>query len=103
ITVRSELKTIADKNEISLSSKQQTLTNQIKTNNQLVTQRQKLLNQIKALKLDNSNLQNRIANQSEEVERQWFIKGAAVIIMGIFIGLVVPHLPRRKKKNDNWA
>lgn len=103
LTARSELKTIGDENKTSLSSKQKTLTNQIKTNNKLASQRQELLNQMKALQLDNSKLQNRIANQSEEVQRQWFIKGAAVIIMGIFIGLVVPHLPRRKKKNDNWA
>lgn len=98
-----ELKTIASKNQITLDSKQQTLTKHIKTNNELVAQRQDLLNQIQALQTKNNQLQTRIDNQSEEVEMQWFIKGAGVIFAGIVIGLIVPNLPRRKKKNDSWA
>ncbi len=98
-----ELKTIADKNQITLDSKQQTLSKHIKTNNQLMSQRQDLVNQIKVLKTQNSQLQTRIDNQSEEVEMQWFIKGAGVIFAGIVIGLIVPNLPRRKKKSDSWA
>jgi SH3 domain protein len=103
LNVQNQLNSIGAKNKASLDSQQQSLSKQIKTNNLLITQRQELLNKIKSLQLDNSKLQTRISNQSEEVERQWFIKGAGVIIAGIFIGLVVPHLPRRKKKNDHWS
>ncbi|NQZ30416.1 MAG: TIGR04211 family SH3 domain-containing protein [Oceanospirillaceae bacterium] len=102
-TAQSELQSIGDKNEASLNSKQQSLSQQIKTNDQLLVQRQELLDKIQALQVDNNRLQNHITNQSEEVEMQWFMKGAGIIILGIFIGLIVPHMPRRKKKNDQWA
>jgi len=100
---QNELKSIGDKNKQSLDSKQQSLSEQIKTNDQLLIQRQQLLDKIKALQSNHNALQTRLANQSEEVEMQWLIRGAGIIILGIFIGLVVPHLPRRKKKNDQWA
>lgn len=103
LIVQSELSNIGVENKIFLDSQQQTLSKQIKTNNTLVAQRQELINKINSLQLGNSKLKARISNQSEEVERQWFIRGAGVVIAGIFIGLVVPHLPRRKKKNDNWS
>lgn len=103
LLVKSKLSNIGAKNKIFLESQQQTLSKQIKTNNTLVAQRQELINEINSLQLGNSKLEARISRQSEEVERQWFIRGAGVVIAGIFIGLVVPHLPRRKKKNDNWS
>jgi SH3 domain protein len=100
---QSELKSIGDQNKISLDDKQNRLSQQIKVNNQLIAEREQLSNTIKSLQLDNIKLQTRITNQSEEVQMQWLMRGAGVIIMGIFIGLVVPHLPRRKKKNDTWG
>lgn len=99
---QAELKVIADKNQVVLDTSEQTLAKQIKTNNQLIAQRQDLTEQMQALKTQNLQLQTRLNNQSEEVEMQWFIKGAGVIFAGIIIGLIVPNLPRRKKKNDPW-
>jgi len=98
-----KLNGIADSNRAAQQKQQQSLSEQIASNQQLVTQRQQLLAKIQALELDNSKLQTRIANQSEAVEMYWFMRGAAIIIMGIFIGLVLPLIPRRKKKNDVWA
>lgn len=102
-SAQSELQSIGDENKASLQSKQQSLSQQIKTNDQLLGQRQQLLDKIQALQVDNNKLQSHITNQSEEVEMQWFMKGAGIIILGIFIGLIMPHMPRRKKKNDQWA
>ncbi len=98
-----KLTSIGDENEATLNNKQQNLSKQVSINNQLIAQRQELQNTITSLQLDNSKLQTRITNQSEEVEMQWLMRGAGIIILGLFIGLVVPHLPRRKKKNDQWA
>ncbi len=98
-----KLSSIGDENEATLNNKQQNLSKQVSINNQLIAQRQELQNTITSLQLDNSKLQTRITNQSEEVEMQWLMRGAGIIILGLFIGLVVPHLPRRKKKNDQWA
>ena len=102
-SANTKLNGIADSNKALQDKQQQNLNQQIASNQQLVTQREQLLTQIQTLELDNSKLQTRIANQSEEVEMYWFMRGAAIIIMGIFIGLVLPHMPRRKKKNDVWA
>ena len=102
-SANTKLNGIADSNKAALNKQQQNLSQQIASNQQLATQRQQLLAKIQALELDNTKLQTRIANQSEEVEMYWFMRGAAIIIMGIFIGLVLPLIPRRKKKNDAWA
>jgi len=98
-----KLTSIGDENEATLNNKQQNLSRQVSINNQLIAQRQELQDTITSLQLANSKLQTRITNQSEEVEMQWLMRGAGIIILGFFIGLVVPHLPRRKKKNDQWA
>lgn len=100
--VQNTLKSIDEVNKASLDNKEQSLSKQIATNNQLLAQRQQLIIKIQDLESTNAKLLNRIANQSEEVEMQWLIKGAAIISLGIFIGLVVPHLPRRKKKSNSW-
>ena len=102
-SANTKLNGIADSNKAALNKQQQNLSQQIASNQQLATQRQQLLAKIQALELENTKLQTRIANQSEEVEMYWFMRGAAIIIMGIFIGLVLPLIPRRKKKNDAWA
>jgi len=32
-------------------------------------------------------------------EREWFVRGAGVVIVGILIGLIVPRLKLRKKSS----
>nr|WP_238486468.1 TIGR04211 family SH3 domain-containing protein [Motilimonas eburnea] len=70
---------------------------------QLLEQQTLLTQDIEALKLKNETLQTRLDNQSETVQMQWLIRGAAVLGAGVFLGLVIPFLPRRKKKDPNWV
>lgn len=69
----------------------------------------------KQLETENKDLRKRFEQISDEMvlikqenqvlkdrsERQWFIAGAAVLIIGMIIGLVIPKF--RFKKKDSWA
>ena len=54
-----------------------------------------LTHQIEDLKQENRDL----SNQST---RDWFLIGAAVIIAGILIGLILPRLHVQRRK-DSWG
>ncbi len=47
------------------------------------------------LKLDNQDLRN-------QSERKWFMMGAGAIIVGILLGLILPRL-RFRRRRDNWG
>ncbi len=47
------------------------------------------------LKLDNQDLRN-------QSERKWFMMGAGAIIVGILIGLILPRL-RFRRRRDTWG
>ncbi|MFO6424316.1 TIGR04211 family SH3 domain-containing protein [Motilimonas sp. KMU-193] len=86
-----------------LLDKDHTIDQQANEIKQLLEQQALLTQDIEALKLKNETLQTRLDNQSETVQMQWLIRGAAVLGAGIFLGLVIPFLPRRKKKDPNWV
>jgi len=44
-----------------------------------------------------------VASYDDETKMQWFIRGAAVLGGGLLFGILIPFLPRRKKRNDQWA
>ena len=33
---------------------------------------------------------------------RWFTYGGLVAIGGVFLGLLVPYLPKKKKRRDEW-
>ncbi|MCE0557422.1 TIGR04211 family SH3 domain-containing protein [Motilimonas sp. 1_MG-2023] len=69
----------------------------------LIAEKDLLTQEIDSLKLSNETLQTRLNNQSEDVQMQWLIRGGAVLGAGIFLGLIIPFLPRRRKKDPHWT
>lgn len=47
-------------------------------------------------------LQARLDTQEEDLLIRYFMYGGGVAGAGLLVGLIVPHLPRRRKKNDRW-
>ncbi|MEN8179612.1 MAG: TIGR04211 family SH3 domain-containing protein [Pseudomonadota bacterium] len=93
-----ELQSIKQKQEQELQSIQRTASNAIRISserNELRQQVASLTRKLAGLKQENQALSN-------EATRDWFLIGAGVIIAGILIGLILPHL-RFQRRRDNWG
>lgn len=47
-------------------------------------------------------LQARLDTQEQDLLMRYFMYGGGVAGAGLIVGLLVPHLPRRRKKRDRW-
>ncbi len=113
VRLTADLKTSTSKNaELEsayqkMSSEQQKLSAELERLGQAAAQPLKLQKENEALKKQLAELKNsyqklNLENQTmkTEYQRQWFITGAGVIVLGIFIGLIAPWL--RPKKRSRW-
>ncbi|SDO01022.1 TIGR04211 family SH3 domain-containing protein [Vreelandella arcis] len=64
-------------------------------NNQLGSDADEASEQVRAL-------QARLDTQEEDLLIRYFMYGGGVAGAGLVVGLIVPHLPRRRKKRDRW-
>lgn len=48
------------------------------------------------------DLQARLDTQEEDQLMRYFMYGGGVAGAGLLVGMLVPHLPRRRKKHDRW-
>jgi len=97
-TAHQELLAIKQTQEKELQSIQRTASNAIR----ISSERNELRQQVASLtrKLADLNQENQAL--SNESTRDWFLIGAGVIIAGILIGLILPHL-RFQRRRDNWG
>lgn len=47
-------------------------------------------------------LQARLDTQEQDLLMRYFMYGGGVAGAGLLVGLIVPHLPRRRRKRDRW-
>jgi len=107
--LQEQVKTLTDKlNNIDTSWNQRTAEMQQKVASSDAT--------INGLKQENQNLQNQLAIAGKKVEAanvqldekqraiilQWFMYGGGVAGIGLILGLVLPHIIPRRKKNSRW-
>ncbi len=93
-----ELRQIKKKLDSNLQNIQRTASSAIRISNErneLRTQVKELSRQVGELKQENRDLSNKAT-------RDWFLIGAGVIIAGILIGLILPHLRFQRRRND-WG
>ncbi|XUO83703.1 TIGR04211 family SH3 domain-containing protein [Halomonas sp. KM007] len=64
-------------------------------NHELDAQSEQARRQVRAL-------QARLDTQEEDLLMRYFMYGGGVAGAGLLVGLIVPHLPRRRKKRDRW-
>lgn len=48
------------------------------------------------------DLQARLETREEDLLMRYFMYGGGVAGAGLLVGLIVPHLPRRRRKRDRW-
>jgi SH3 domain protein len=63
-------------------------------NRQLKEKLQQIDNQMQSLVIENSAL-------TESDAKRWFLIGAAVLFLGLILGLILPRL--RIQKKNNWS
>jgi SH3 domain protein len=93
-----KLQAIKDKQEKDLQSIQRTASNAIRISNE----RNELRKQVASLTREVEDLKQENRGLSNEATRDWFLIGAGVIIAGIIIGLVLPHL-RFQRRRNTWG
>lgn len=47
-------------------------------------------------------LQARLDTQEEDLLMRYFMYGGGVAGAGLLVGLIIPHLPRKRRKRDRW-
>ena len=93
-----ELLAVKQRQEQELQSIQRTASNAIRISNE----RNELRQQVASLTRSVADLQQQNQDLNNDATRDWFLIGAGVIIAGILIGLVLPHL-RFQRRRDSWG
>jgi SH3 domain protein len=60
---------------------------------------QKNITDLEAINLQLDLLQD---TKDERIKMEWLMYGGSVLFFGLLIGFIIPFLPRRKKKQNNW-
>ncbi len=64
--------------------------------------RAKTTAQVAQLENEIVRLQAEIDGMDEQNLMGWFLRGGAVALGGIIIGLIIPNLPKRRRRTDDW-
>ncbi len=56
------------------------------------------------LTLKSKNLENDLLQKTrkQRIKMEWMLNGGGLLFFGLIVGLLIPMLPRRKKKKNNW-
>lgn len=97
-----KLKTIDDENVASLSEKEQLFEQQIILVDNLKQEKSLLQQEILDLKARNLELDLLQETKESRIQMEWLLNGGGVLFLGLVIGFLIPFLPRRKKRTNNW-
>lgn len=76
----------------------------VQKSSDLVEENAQLKRELEILKNKNRDLETMHDSEKREIVIQWFIYGGAVLGAGLLLGLIVPLLiPRRKRNSGGWA
>lgn len=97
-----KLANIASENRENLADKEQLFQDQIVLVDNLKQEKSMLQEEILDLKARNLELDLLQETKESRVQMQWLLNGGGVLFFGLLIGLLIPFLPRRKKRTNNW-
>ncbi|CAG9295778.1 TIGR04211 family SH3 domain-containing protein [Celerinatantimonas diazotrophica] len=102
-STQQKLSALKQSSEQSASDKTKLITDlqqQLKTEQQRTADLNTHLNKLVS---ENKKLTMKLGNIQQNVQMQWLIKGGIVAGGGLIIGLIIPYLPRRRKRSsDRW-
>lgn len=101
-TLTEKLNTIDSSWNQRTAEMQQKVANSDSVINGLKEENQKLKNQLVVAqkKVDAANVQ--LDDKQRDIIIQWFVYGGGVAGFGLLIGLLLPHMLPRRKKNNRW-
>lgn len=101
-SLTSELDGINDEWESRVSTMTETLEVRERHIAELEARNRELDGQVDEAQRRLRTLQARLDTQEEDLLLRYFMYGGGVAGAGLLVGLIVPHLPRRRKKRDRW-
>lgn len=60
------------------------------------------VNKVEGLQQEIQRLESEIANMDQSNLIRWLTHGGIVALGGVILGLLVPYLPKRRKRRDDW-
>ena len=93
-----ELQTEKDRIQNELETLQQTAANAV----QIAQERKKLRKQVATMSRELADQEQEIRELKNSTTQRWFLIGGGVLFGGILLGLILPHLRVRRRK-DSWG
>ncbi len=97
-TAHAELREIKQQLERELEGIRRTSADAVRINNE----RNELRKNVASMTRERENLKQENRDLANQSTQQWFLIGAGVIILGIIIGLILPHL-RFQRRKSSWG
>jgi SH3 domain protein len=102
LTAQQKLENNAQQSSDLLIAKEDEMDQQAQLIDNLQSEKADLQQAILDLKAKNLELDLLQDTKGERIKMQWLLNGGGVLIFGLLLGLLVPFIPRRKKRKDNW-
>lgn len=96
------LENISAENDLKLSEKEVVLQEQISLVAELKAETDRLNNDVIDLKSRKLELELWQETKESREKMNWMLDGGGFLLLGLLIGLIIPFLPRRKKRTNNW-
>jgi SH3 domain protein len=69
---------------------------------QLDSEKRVLSEKIADLEARNMELDLLQSTKDERIKMEWLMYGGSVLVFGMLVGIIIPFLPRRRKRSDSW-
>ncbi len=99
---QAKLSTIAADNDKTLADKIQSISDKDGLIATLEDEKELLQLTIDDLKARNLDLDLLQDTKEERIKMDWMLYGGSVLFFGMLVGLLIPFIPRRKKRQNNW-
>jgi SH3 domain protein len=96
------LNNISSENDQKLSEKELILQEKISLVTELKIETDRLNNAVIDLKSRKLELELWQETKESREKMNWMLDGGGFLLLGLLIGLIIPFLPRRKKRTNNW-
>jgi SH3 domain protein len=85
-----------------LTNVTQSMTEQENLIANLQSEKEYLQQTIEELKAKNLELDLLQDTRDERIKMEWMMYGGSVLFFGLLLGFIIPFLPRRKKRQNDW-